>query len=190
MNISSELIDKYRYINVEHEWWDCIESDLWTEMKCMGFHVDKLFFSGFCSQGDGASFIGDVDNLELFIKECVPHFDKEYPLVRQMFDTVSVSMVQGSNRRYSHENTVLADVNAESFGEQVGWSAADLVIQAADALDEVLDEQLDSFQADVQTVLRDKMQDTYKKLNDTYDYLTSDEQVEETIISCELGEDE
>lgn len=55
-----ELIEKYRYMNVDggYDWWESIEEDLRSDMDAIGFTVDKMYFSGFWSQGDGACFTG------------------------------------------------------------------------------------------------------------------------------------
>ena len=55
----TSLLEKYRYINVEFDkWWDCVESDFKEDMLLVGIDVDRIFFSGFSSQGDGACFVG------------------------------------------------------------------------------------------------------------------------------------
>jgi len=58
--ISDELIDKHRDINTDYDWWEGVYEDFKRVAKILGFDVDlkNVFFSGFCSQGDGASFTG------------------------------------------------------------------------------------------------------------------------------------
>jgi len=45
----------------EHEWWDCAYEDFKREGYELGFVIDKINFSGFYSQGDGACWSGQVD---------------------------------------------------------------------------------------------------------------------------------
>ena len=63
-----ELIDKHRHWNVEHiDWWDCTYSDFKERMTAIGIEVDRMYFSGFWSQGDGACFEGSVSDWRLFL---------------------------------------------------------------------------------------------------------------------------
>jgi len=45
----------------EHEWWDCAYEDFKEKGYELGFVIDKINFSGFYSQGDGACWSGQVD---------------------------------------------------------------------------------------------------------------------------------
>ena len=72
MEVSESLIDKYRYYNVEHiDWWEYTYNEFTERMKQKGIGVDRMFFSGFWSQGDGASWSGDV-RLPVFVEKYVP----------------------------------------------------------------------------------------------------------------------
>ena len=51
-----------KYIeSLDYEWWDCLYEDAKEDGKELGFYIDKIYFSGFWSQGDGASWQGQVD---------------------------------------------------------------------------------------------------------------------------------
>lgn len=41
---------------LDYEWWDCVEDDWKERLEKKGFMDPKISFSGFWSQGDGASF--------------------------------------------------------------------------------------------------------------------------------------
>ncbi len=56
--MNPELIEKHRDINVDHDWWDCTYDHFMEDMKQVGITVKDMRFSGFWSQGDGASFTG------------------------------------------------------------------------------------------------------------------------------------
>jgi hypothetical protein len=58
--ISDELIDKHRDINTDYDWWESVYEDFDRVAKILGFDVNfkNISFSGFCNQGDGASFTG------------------------------------------------------------------------------------------------------------------------------------
>ena len=43
---------------LDYEWWDCTYEDAKKCADCIGIEIDKIYFSGFWSQGDGACFKG------------------------------------------------------------------------------------------------------------------------------------
>lgn len=48
----------YREGAFDYEWWDCIDDDAKTIGALMGIRIDRIYFSGFWSQGNGACFEG------------------------------------------------------------------------------------------------------------------------------------
>jgi hypothetical protein len=50
----------YKWTNyaVGYDWWDDLYADFRTDCAALGVRVDDIQFSGFHSQGDGASFTG------------------------------------------------------------------------------------------------------------------------------------
>lgn len=48
--------DWYRNGGLDYEWWDSIEDEWKQELEELGFNEPDIAFSGFSSQGDGASF--------------------------------------------------------------------------------------------------------------------------------------
>ena len=51
--------DNHREGNLDYEWWDHIYEEWITELEEMGWRNPEINFSGFSSQGDGASFTAD-----------------------------------------------------------------------------------------------------------------------------------
>ena len=58
-----KALDEYRYINVEHEWWDYIFEDFKTICATIGIiaDTDKMYFRGFHSRGDGSAFDATIN---------------------------------------------------------------------------------------------------------------------------------
>ena len=63
-------------MNIEQEAWECID-DHWYEcviedwkakLKRKGFHEAEIVFSGFGSQGDGASFTATIGSSKLITR--------------------------------------------------------------------------------------------------------------------------
>lgn len=63
-----EILDTHRYWNVDHlDWWDGVYDCFKADMADIGIEVDRMYFSGFSSQGDGACFEGRVSNWHEFL---------------------------------------------------------------------------------------------------------------------------
>jgi hypothetical protein len=55
----ADLLEKYRWINVDDNSWHEYIIQRWTEhLEALGFKNVDIQFTGFCSQGDGARFVG------------------------------------------------------------------------------------------------------------------------------------
>lgn len=57
---------------LDYEWWDCTYANAKEDGKEKGFDIEDIRFSGFWSQGDGASWTGRVD-----LKQFLEHHLKE-----------------------------------------------------------------------------------------------------------------
>lgn len=75
------------------------------KLEKLGYINPQIAFSGFWSQGDGASFTCEVD-LETWIKGK----DKYKPLSRFISDAEIEATVTRLTSRFSHENTCRAEV--------------------------------------------------------------------------------
>jgi hypothetical protein len=53
-----KALDHYRDINTDHDWYEFTLNYVKELFATFGIEVDKVYFSGFCSQGDGAMFTG------------------------------------------------------------------------------------------------------------------------------------
>ncbi len=179
--LKDELIEKYRSINVDYEWWDCIYSDLKIEMETKGISVNDMHFSGFYSQGDGACFIGRIDMAQ-FLK--VHQLEQKY-MAATFFagqGELWANLDQG-NSRYYHEQTVSASLVVDSYNNYEEDSTR---YQVYETMQKVLDDEWKDLEDDVNNICRGYMQDLYRKLRDEHEYLTSDEVVWETIEANEL----
>ncbi len=57
---------------LDNDWWDCTYANAKEDGKEKGFDIEDIRFSGFWSQGDGASWTGRVD-----LKQFLEHHLKE-----------------------------------------------------------------------------------------------------------------
>ena len=66
--VASRVVADMRYSVIDED-WDDSELEYWVEMLAgMGFQDPKIRCSGFCSQGDGASFTSVCVNVATFLK--------------------------------------------------------------------------------------------------------------------------
>jgi hypothetical protein len=190
-NALKELWD----INIEYsDWHEPIIEDFESEMKEEGVSDIEVSYSGFYSQGDGASFTGEVYDNKTFMKKCLDLKDDEWldmgddekpedegsrlraDLLDLGFDSrekltpdnFSISIIRESSR-YSHENTISGNVVIEDVPESIE--------------DEFpLDEYAANLEEMVTKWARSTSKDLYRKLERYYENLRSDEEVKETII--------
>lgn len=187
-----KLIDKYRDINVDDgtEWWDCVYEQFKEDMAAIGVYVDRMYFSGFWSQGDGACFEGYVTDWELFLKS-LGHTNPHLITVAKKHWTFSSK----HHGHYYHENCT--HFNDESISLPEGaddneWAYynldADEELRKAVALAQLA--QFQGIERDFADAFKDHMRDLYCKLEKEYEYLTSDKAVWETLEANDLITDE
>jgi hypothetical protein len=189
-----QLIDKHRYWNVEHiDWWDCTYDDFKVSMTAIGICVDRMYFSGFCSQGDGACFEGHVEDWGLFLQS-LGYTDEV--LIQHAMEHFSFSVVQSGH--YYHENCTrfTADLCTphsaadEDFADRYGpypWDIDDIRTKAWVALLNQYDST--KLEDEFEEAFKDHMGELYKNLEAQHDYLTSDEVVWESLEANDMTDE-
>lgn len=178
-----ELIDRYRDINVDHDWWDLIYDDFNAICKRMGIDLDKQepSFSGFWSQGDGASFTGSfsgsiADTAAEEIRNYAPldtelhRIADELTLIGRIYYRAYARIGRPYGTHYCHQYTMYVTDFEPLESEVDDW---------ADDIHEAVEQGL-------QELFRDLAGWLYRTLEQEYDYFTSDEEVWETIVANEL----
>ena len=182
------LLETHRYINVEHdEWWDCVYEDFRQDMKTLGIEVWRMYFSGLCSQGDGACFEGSLEDPLKYLDH---HHKDQYPMIRKLLEHDGGVYVQCEHRgHYYHENCTVFWADADTLTGMV-YQPTEFHETIVEQWQEQLETEVDAFERDLIEQWRSYMQDLYRKLEAEYDYLTSDEAVWETIVTNELDQEE
>lgn len=187
-SVSERTIDKYRHINVEHhDWWDCTCDMFKEDMKEQGIYVSNTYFSGFCSQGDGACFEGHLDDVPLFLEK--NYKPEDYPMIRKLLDsggTVKFSVSHSGH--YYHENSTRYYIEADRL-EHVVDMPTDFHQQIVEQWESILDKEIVDFEKQSVEIFKNHMRTLYRKLEEEYDHLTSDEAVKETILANDLQEE-
>lgn len=184
------LIDKYRDMNVDHfDWWDCVYDDFIATAKTKGFLIhdhNYIQFSGFWSQGDGASFEAVVDT-HVFIKAY--GLESAYPWIVKLFDYDGSAglEVTRNNSRYSHENTCTTSVNwYNEFHHVIDTKGDETREDILEQWNIHLQSDIDQLVKDVESARLELCRELYRSLEAEYEHLTSDEAVWDSIVANEL----
>lgn len=167
--VQNKLIEKNREVLVQYDdWYYPILEGFCEDMSEAGHNIDAndISFSGFWSQGDGASFTTKNGSLSLRsllkelgvkMKDLPRGFSKEIEQGLMTIDLVR------NTHHYSHQNTVSVDLTYDGEDEKIEQAFFDLE---------------DKFESQ----LRSHMTDLYNKLEKYYNELTEDDAVKEELI--------
>lgn len=193
--------------NTDHDWWDCTVETWKNALAEIGFLDADIRFSGFWSQGDGASFTASVDAekiISLFVSPPAPldqisvdadekevfapwlmrkvggvHRREDFAALLPLAKDgeLEISMHRTS-RRYSHSRTVGIDLEyREPYNPDALESLADA---AANGGEIDYDYLTDHLRTAVESLYHDLCKSLYADLRDEYEYLTG----EEAAIEC------
>ncbi len=169
----------FREGNLDYNWWEFNYENFKEVALEAGFNVTKIYFSGFWSQGDGAMFEYDCIEDKLFTK-FVGNLNLS-PMRRSWLTTQAIVSSSGKHRgHYYHSKCCEHSTYIES---NVSWAAIPY-----------LSEWIESFQGQWENFIQEEYEDLcsilYKGLEEEYDYLNSDEVVDESIEANEYDFDE
>lgn len=169
----------------DYDWWDFLYEDVDTIATSLGFDLDVnkknpcIWFSGFCSQGDGACFEGiyraENSNSQKFYEHVgktesnrsIIDIAESFFLFAQSHPTFYGKL---SHRgRYYHEFSV----SYECYEE----------VETEEGIEDKMTVEIEE---EFANLCRSFMKWIYNQLKKEHDYLTSDEQIEESIIINEL----
>lgn len=163
--------DWYRTGNLDYEWWDFVYEDAKNMGSLMGIEISNIWFSGFSSQGDGACFEGSYE----YVKGGLKAIMAEAPQDTELHDFAR--RLQALQRPYFY----LLTAHVKHSGHYQHSGCTDIDVETSDDYRRVDD---DTFE-DVKQVLREFMDWIYKRLENEYDHLQSDESVDESIKANE-----
>ena len=93
---------------LDYEWWEGVYEMAKADGYELGFCVDHINFSGFCSQGDGARWIGQVDVgawLKAHAPDCIG-VSALIALVNTGYLPKHARVIASNSSNYCHENTM------------------------------------------------------------------------------------
>ncbi len=186
------ILDRYRGINVAfHDWWDITYDDFTAKMGEVGIDVERMYFSGFWSQGDGACFDGRVNDWTKFLASLGYTSPQLHTLASEYWTCSSKH-----SGHYYHEHCTSFTVDLplpegtddDDFADYYSSTDEGSVERA------VLLAVLHQFDADALErkfieAMRSHMRELYRQLEAEHDHLTSDEAVLDSLEANEQLED-
>jgi hypothetical protein len=153
------------YVNdgIDYDWYQFVYDDTKIIGGLLGMEIDKIYFSGFSSQGDGACFEGSYQYKKGCVKAIKEYAPQDMELHKIAEDLQAIQRknfyrlwanVQHSGHYY---HAYCTDIQVGSDNESMGG-----------ANDEAYD--------CIKELLRDFMNWIYSQLEKEYEYLTSEEQ--------------
>ena len=175
-------IDSNRDYSTEgYDWWDPIIEGFTEEMEEIGMTDIDCQFSGFNSQGDGASFTGKVNDNQLFLSSLglnpLENLSKGRVVsanitnaLNDLAENIYITIRRNDNRHY-HHNTISAEVEVDGDDE----IEVDLGIGVDLTID--VQEQCDKLEPSITEWAREKSKELYNSLETYYEELSSDETI-------------
>lgn len=173
--VYQHILDNNRDFNTGDDWYTFVYDYFREPLEKIGFTDIEFSFSGFWSQGDGASFTAKFSAPASFPElketetlETVRALAGTLQIIAGRFPGLSFAITR-DDRRYSHENTV-------SIDELTTWPRESI---DADGIGDAPDywERL----KEIEDAARDVMRELYRSLEKDYEALTSDENVHDCL---------
>lgn len=163
-----KAIEKFRDTNVDYnDWYEFVYDDAKTAGSLLGIEIERIYFSGFWSQGDGAMFEGRYE----YCKGALKAIKDEYPTDTELHSIAE--NLQKIQRRYFYG----LDIRTEHRGHYYHENTMHVTTFDRDGREIEIDAMDDT--------LRDFCRWIYNRLETEYEHLTSNEVVKETIEANE-----
>lgn len=216
-NIAEKILDRHRDFEVrDREWWDTTIYDMKEYLKAVGVSDPDINFSGFSSQGDGASFTGvlyfedmlaaaeryDEIVAERWVPRETPERGSEEPGALIPLPTppkhhrlliacgvdLDMRFVRGSSRYYHHLTVETEEDWSRSFDCDVVHEADGPHVTRYHQSKSAAE--CEAWEERVEEWRRDVCHAIYDSLEREYEWLQSDEVVKEALVANEHEFDE
>jgi hypothetical protein len=193
--VQAQVIDRNRDINIEHEWWSSVFEDAVTMADIIGIDIDtldnssypKIYFNGFSSQGDGASFEGSYSYKHGALKElksAAPARYKDSETQKWVDLPSNAELHRICKALTAVQRRLFYKLEAEvvAYGHYSHSGCNRITVRHAE--DRYRD--IGEAEGEVTHLLRDFMDWIYRCLEREHDYLTSGEQVTAALADMEF----
>jgi hypothetical protein len=182
----------HRYGEPPDNWYECVYDSFKEDGRAKGFVIEEIQFSGFSSQGDGASWTGWVELIRLiehFVTHEHPEFSR-YTVLVELMRNGWVDPTMGVSRKsfyYNHSGTMSYEGIKcfATLGEDNGDVLEHGILQGASVheLDQAIDSERLVCELEEFAISRAKeyADEIYKALREEYEVYTSEEYFKELI---------
>lgn len=171
---------------MDYEWWDSVYEMIKENGYELGFCIDDIRFSGFWSQGDGASWTGQVDVRQWLEKHGPDSIGVSAWCALIQEDVISKHIGVTQSGNYSHESTMRFDGVADdtdSFPDEYKIAQNSILkgMTIANLFDIIVTDDTCPYKnvEDITTAIaisaKDYARKIYKQLQEEYEYLCSEE---------------
>jgi len=178
-----KAIEKHYDINTEHDWWDCEYEDFKEIGKCLGIDIKDIWFSGFASQGDGLCFTGAFEYRKGWRKALDAYAPKRWKDHRKIGEWVenkrNAELHAIGERLQDLQRPVFYGVSGDISHSGHYQHSGCTLFNIRHTWDYEVEVNFDY--EDFKQVYRELMDTFYYVLEHQHDYLTSDEQIAETL---------
>lgn len=176
-DVQTEVLDRSRYDLVEDgDCYDATIEDFKAILSLMGFTDIETRFSGFYSQGDGASFSASYSYKKGAVKAVEYYAPKsKYKDIAAAISKIQRAYFYGITCEVSFKPSLYCHSNTMSFE----W---DNTVRSGASCDGYYCALNDSDSGILETLFKDLADELYAALAADYEYMTSDEAVREMLI--------
>ena len=183
-----------RYNDTPDDWAQEIIAHAKQDAPARGFHVEEVSWSGFSSQGDGASWLGTV-HLPSFIEYHNKPDNYDYTqyfvlseLIKDGWTDTSIGVTRHSFY-YNHSGTMRLEDISNNFHDANGDSCIDAgILEGANVYELMrsisVDSRLTELQQWAENEARNYANDIYSQLRDEYDEYVGEERFKEV---CDIN---
>lgn len=150
-------------INVDYNWYEDEFEYYIEELEKMGFSDVKIYFTGFWNQGDGACFDAKVNTLDILNYLNNPKYNK----LKKIADYINITITK-YNHHYYHELTRKLEIDFNCYKKY-----------------KRINKLINELEKELEELRIFYCKQIYKRLEQQYNYLTSREAIEETLIANE-----
>lgn len=172
--------EKWQEHELDYSWYEFVFEDVTRTAEIIGIRIDRIYFSGFYSQGDGACFEGAYKYNPGWKKEFIREYGKNNESIEEPLRIAEA--LQKVQRKVFYK----AGAEIKHKGHYYHELCTDIDVHINDVF---IYAEYNKFnqQAEDQIVdlLRDYMRYIYKRLEQEHDYLLS---MDSFIESCESNE--
>lgn len=183
---AKEKVHQWYCGTLDNDWYESVFEQAKDEGVALGFYIDEIYFTGFWSQGDGASWKGEVD----VAKWCSlqDREDSRYAVLRVLIEEgyVDCRLYISTSGRYSHSYTMyvthgLGGIDSEEDAVVMATSEPIFSGMTVSQLASILggDEGVGDIETEMLASAREYADDIYNQLEQEYSYITSEECIAE-----------